>query len=326
MKSPSKKSQSMKTYSARRESTHYVGMFHRDYWRGRRDGKRAPVAWQSALGAVEADELCYRDETRNSVQQMISVAKTNLAHLDKLLGANQQKAEALKAENGLLPEAVAQSEYWTSKKENFFATFLLFCEMTALTYIAKTTFGQGLIPALVVAVLLSALVAFGIKLLLGKVSPEKKSQVKWVVLVIALLLTVLGLVGFVILRAETFKSGLVGGGPDIEQINLGNIFLMIGLTLGVPFICGVLYEAAQERMKTAGNSLRLYKERSQLMELNNKWNVLLHKLEEFDARIDAVTSQTIQLRKNKYIRGYHIGGAKNPEAASHFEKLKMQTA
>ncbi len=326
LKSPSRSMRSIRTYPGQKESTNYAGMFNRDYWRGRRDGKKAPIAWQAALDGVTAEELRYRNETRNNIQQVVGEAKTNLSHIEKLLEDHQQKADALKAENGLLPEAVALSEYWAAKKETFFATFLLICEMTALTYIAKSTFGQGLIPALVVAVLLSALVAFGIKLMLSKVSNEKKSQVKWIVLAIALFLTVLGLIGFVILRAETFKGGLTGGGPNIDQINIGNILLMTGLTLGVPFICGVLYETAQERMNIAGNSLRLYKEKVSLMVLQNEWNVLLRKLEEFDARLDDVINQTIYFRQNKYIRGYHIGGAGNPEARPQFEKIKMQSA
>lgn len=323
---PSRKLQSMKAYRGTREGTQYAGFFYRDYWRGRKDGRIAPAAWQSALAIIDADELRHRNEVRNYVQQVTGEAKTHLDHIGKLLDGNQKKMEDLRNERRLLAEGAAETEYRTAMKESLLATVLIICEMLGLTFIAKSTFGQGLLPAMVIAVLLSALVAFGVKLLLSKVSPERKGQIKWIVLLLGLILTAVGLIGFVVLRAETFKSGLMGGDLNLGQISLGNILLMTGLTLGVPLICGVLYESAQERISIAGNSLRLYRERATLMAVGNDWSVTLRKLEEFDARLDPVTNQTIAFRKHKYLRGFHIGGARNPEAAKHFAQINLQTA
>ena len=325
-KRPSQDIQSLKSYQGKKEKSHFFGLFHRDYWRGRRDGKRAPSAWQASLGTIQSEELRQKNEVRSGLNQMMGEAKTNLAHIDKLLGANEQKMDALREEDGLLAEGAAESVLSSARMEVVFASLLMICEMTGLAFIAKSTFGQGLIPALVIAVLLSSLVALGVKLLLGRVSPERKNQIKWMVLVLGLILTGVGLVGFVVLRAQTFDSGLMGGNMNFNQVSLGNLLLMTGLTLGVPLICGVLYEDAHEKMNLAKNSLRLYREREEIGSVANDWNVIVSKLEELDAQLDAVTDQVIAFRRSKYIRGFHLGGVKNPEAAQHFKAITAVSA
>ena len=320
---PSRRAQSIRSYQGKKESSHFLGLFDRDYWRGRKDGRKAPSAWRSALGTIDADELRHRNEVRNSIHQGLGEAKTSLSHIHSLMDSNKEKMDALRDEGGLLAAGAAESEYKGATMESLFASLLILCEMAGLTFIAKSTFGQGLVPALVIAVLLSALVAFGIKLILGKVSTARKNQVKWGALTFGLLLTAVGLIGFVLLRAVTFDSGLMGGQMDFAQVSRGNLLLMTGLTLGVPLICGVLYENAQERMNMARNSLQLYRERDKLRAVANEWSVILNKLEEYDARLDAVTEQCIAFRRNKYIRGFHTGGARNPEAAEYFRQINQ---
>lgn len=316
----SRKIESIKAHRGDKERLYLLGLFNRDYWRGRKDGKRAPVAFQAALGSIEAEELRHKNEVRNGIGQLMAEARTNLEYIDQLKESNNQKMETLRQENGLLSEGMAECEYKSARREVIFASALIICEITALAIIAKSTFGQGMLPALVIAVLLSSLVAFGVKLLLERISQESKSHIKWIILGSGLILTLIGLFGFVILRKETFDIGLTGGQINLSQISLGNLLLMTGLTLGVPLICGVLYEHALERMKAAGNSLRLYGERRKLSDEYNDLSVELNKLKEFDSRVDAVVEQGIKFRKNKYMRGFHIGGAQNPEA---LEQLRL---
>ena len=113
---------------------------------------------------------------------------------------------------------------------------------------------------------------------------------------------------------------------DFAQVSFGNILLMVGLTLGVPLICGVLYEDAKEKLTIAKNSLRLYRERSRLIDAENEWKVFFRNLKEFDAGLDAVTERAISFRRNNYIRGFHIGGARNPEALQHLKLMSSRIA
>lgn len=39
---------SLKSYQGKKEKTYFFVLFNRDYWRGRRDGKRALGAWQAS--------------------------------------------------------------------------------------------------------------------------------------------------------------------------------------------------------------------------------------------------------------------------------------
>lgn len=206
-----------------------------------------------------------RNEVRSGFNQMMGEAETNLAHIENLLEASQQQMGAIRAEEGLLAEGAAESVLSSARMEVLFASLLMICKMAGLGNVAKSTFGQGLVPALVIAVLLSSLVALGVKLLLGRVSAERKNQIKWMVLVLGLILTGVGLVGFVVLRAEIFNSALMDGKKNVNQISVGNLLLMTGLTLGVPVICRVLYKDAHEKMNLAKNSLGLYREREELV-------------------------------------------------------------
>lgn len=312
--SPKKRIKAMKSYQGRREHSHFLGLFNKDYWRGRKDGRKAPTACEAALAGIKSDELKELNEVRNGVNQMKGEARTNIAHIEGLLDQNRQKTEAMEAQGELLPEGIAQSVYNTAVSEILLATVLMLCEIGALAGIAKATFGQGMLAALLVAILLSALVAIGVKLFLIMLPPERRTRVKWGVLGSGVVLLLAGLVGFVILRAQTFTGSLTGAGVDFGQVSLGNLLLMTGITLGVPLICGFFYEDAQQKKHKAGNSLRLYRERDQLKETANEWRVVLQKFEEFDSRLDAVTEQVIASRSNRYIRGFHIGGARNPEA------------
>ena len=326
LEKPSRRAQSIRSYEGKKERARFLGLFDRDYWRGRKDGRKAPSAWRSALGTIDADELRHGNEVRNTIRQGMGEAKTSLSHTHSLLGANKEKMDALRDAGGLLAAGAAESEHKGAVRESLFASLLILCEMAGLTFIAKDTFGQGLVPALVIAVLLSALIAFGIKLILGKVSPARKNQIKWGALALGLLLSAVGLIGFVVLRAETFNSGLMGSQMDLAQVGRGNLLLMTGLTLGVPLICGVLYENAQERMDMARNSLQLYRERDKLGDVANEWSIILSKLDEYDDRLDAVTEQCIAFRRNKYIRGFHTGGVRNPEAAEQIRQIGTQMA
>jgi len=322
----SRKIESIKANRGDKESAYLFGLLNRDYWRGRKDGKRAPFAYQAALGGIEAEELRHKNEVRDSVTQLMAEAQTNLEHIHELKEANNKKMEMLREENNLLSEGTADYEYRASKRDVVIASGLILIEIAALALIAKSTFGQGMFSALVIAVLLSSLVAFGVKLFLERISQEKKDLIKWIILGSGLVFILISLWGFVILRKETFVLGLTGGQINFGQISLGNFLLMTGLTLGVPLVCGVMYENALERMKAAGSSCRVYTEHSRLDEEGNDLNVDISKLREFNANLDAIVEQGINFRNNKYVRGFHIGAARNPDAIEHMRLLNKSLA
>ena len=67
LKRPSQNIGSLKTHQGEKEKAHFFGFFHRDYWRGRRDGKRAPAAWQASLETIESGELSRKNEGRSAL-------------------------------------------------------------------------------------------------------------------------------------------------------------------------------------------------------------------------------------------------------------------
>jgi len=297
-----------------------------DFRRGRKDARISPSAWRDSLQAIRDDELQTKEEIRNILAQNIRDSQETLHRFPDLREQNRQKTEALAAEGGLMPEAGAFSQMKTANFERAFAIFLLICEIVSLSLVAKSTFGNGILGALTVAILLSSIIAFATRMLLAKISPENKDRLRIGMLVTGCLLGGAGLVGFVILRAQTFAIGLNGGSVDFGQLNTGNMLLMAGITLGVPLIVGVLYDEAVEKRTMALNSLNLYRDRNLIDSRESEWRVALGKLEEYDAHLNDLTERIIGSRQSSYRRGFHRSAAGNPEAAPHMKELMAATA
>lgn len=296
-----------------------------DFRRGRKDARISPSAWRDSLQAIRDDELQTKEEIRNILAQNIRDSQETLNRFPDLREQNRQKTEALATDGGLMPEAGALSQLKTANFERAFAIFLLICEIVSLSLVAKSTFGNGILGALTVAILLSSIIAFATRMLLAKISPENKARLRIGMLVTGCLLGGAGLVGFVILRAQTFAIGLNGGSADFSQLNTGNMLLMAGITLGVPLIVGVLYDEAVEKRTMALNSLNLYRDRNLIDSRESEWRVALCKLEEYDAHLNDLTERIIGSRQSSYRRGFHRSAAGNPEAAPHMKELMAAT-
>ncbi len=316
---PPRKADGFKYYGTK-ENPYILGAISKDYWRGRKDGKIAPAACYAALSGIEAAELRYQEQTRNGILQAKEEAKSIIASYDNLLEANQAKVDSMKDAGTLVPEPVANSEYRAAWKETFIASLLMTFEIFGLADIGKGMFGQGLVSALIIAVLISLCSALLVKYALNNITETWKRTTKLIVAVAGFIFLCTGLLGFVVLRSETFAGGLMGGNFNFNHIWWGNLLLMIGLTLGVPCVSGALYEDASERLKLSRSSRDLYIEKGELLAGRNVWDVQLRKLEEFDRKLDDITRQEISFRKNRYIRGFHIGGRKNVEAANELRR------
>ena len=297
-----------------------------DFRRGRKDGRISPSAWRDSLQAIRNDELQTKEEIRNILAQNISDAQDTLLRFPELREQNRQKSEALAAEGGLMPEAGALSQLKTANFERAFAIFLLICEIVSLALVAKSTFGNGILGALTVAILLSSIIAFATRMLLAKISPENKARLRIGMLVTGCLFGATGLIGFVILRAQTFAKDATGGPVDFSQLNTGNMLLMAGITLGVPLVVGVLYDEAVEKRTMAMNSLKLYRDRNQIDSRESEWRVTLGKLQAYDAHLDELTERIIGSRQSSYRRGFHRSAAGNPDASPHMKELMATTA
>jgi hypothetical protein len=297
-----------------------------DFRRGRKDGRISPSAWRDSLLAIREDEQQTKTETRNILAQNISMSNDTLQFFPVLRDQNRQKSEVLAAEGGLMPEASAASQLKTANFERAFAIFLLVCEIVSLALVAKSTFGNGILGALAVAILLSSIIAFATRLLLAKVSPEKKARLRTGMVVTGFLLGAAGLIGFVILRAQTFSMGLTGGAIDYSQLNTGNMLLMAGITLGVPLVVGVLYDESVEKRTMALNSLNLYRDRNLIDAREAEWRTTLGKLQEYDGHLDELTERIIGSRQASYRRGFHRSASGNPDAAPHVKELMAASA
>lgn len=312
-------------YYGTKENPYILWGISKDYWRGRKDGNKAPTACKSALGAVEAAEMRYREETRNGIRQAKEEANAVISFYDDQLEANKVKMETMKSDGTLVPEPVANAEYRAALKDNIIASLLMVFEIIGLAEIGKGMFGQGFIPALIIAFLISLTSALLVKYFLKNIPDTSKKTVKMTLSAAGFIFLVTGLVGFVVLRSETFTGGLTGGNVNFNHIWWGNLLLVIGITLGVPCVAGALYEDASEKLRLSKSSKDLYTEKQNLTVDRNAWDVQLKKLEEFDKQLNGVTDQEISFRKNRYVRGFHIGSRRDPEAVREIQRI-MATA
>jgi hypothetical protein len=310
----------------RRKKTPWYVFGDPDFRWGRKDGRISPSAWRDSLGKIRDVELETKAEIRNAVAQGLRDASETLQRFPELREQNRQKREDLAADGGLMPEAVAATQLKTANFERAFAIFLLACEIGSLALVAKSTFGNGILGALVVAILLSSVIVSGTRMLLAKISPERRGRLRMGMLVTGCLLGATGLIGFVILRSQTFAISLTGGNMDMGQLSIGNILLMAGITLGVPLVVGVLYDEAVEKRNMALNSLTLYRDRNLIDTRDAEWKVAFGKLEEYDRHLDELTERAIGSRQGSYRRGFHRSAASNPEAAQHVKELVATTA
>jgi hypothetical protein len=317
---PPRKPESFKYYGTK-DNPYILGGLSKDYWRGRKDGKKAPTACESALGAVEAAEMRYREETRNGLRQAQEEAKAVIAFYDDQINANAVKMGAMETARTLVPEPVANAEYRAALKDSVIASLLMVLEIIGLAEIGKGMFGQGFISALIIAFLISLTSALLVKYFLSNTPDVGKKTVKRILSAAGFIFLATGLVGFVILRSETFTGGLTGGSFNFDHIWWGNLLLIIGITLGVPCVAGALYEDASEKLKLSKSSKDLYSERQNLTVSRNAWDVQLKKLEEFDKQLNGITDQEISFRKNRYVRGFHIGSRRNTEAVQEIRRV-----
>jgi len=293
----------------------------KDYWRGRHDGKKAPTACEPALGAVEAAERRYREETRNGIRQAKEEANAVIGFYDDQLEGNKVKMETMQNDGTLVSEPVANAEYRAALRDTIIASLLMACEIVGLAEIGKGMFGQGFLSAVIIAVLISLTTAGLVKYFLSKTSDKRKKMVQITLAVTGGIILITGLIGFVVLRSETFTGGLTGGNVNFDNIWWGNLLLVIGITLGVPCVAGAFYEDASEKLKLSKSSKDLYAEKQNLTVSRNAWDVQLKKLEEFDKQLDGVTDQEISFRKNRYVRGFHIGSRRDPEAIKEIQRV-----
>lgn len=308
----------MTAYRSKSDKTLF-GLFNMDFWRGKRDGKKSPLAGQTSVDLIQSEEQLNRNETRSAIHQNIGDRMSRLSHNELKQKDNQQQISDLEAVGGLIPEPVAQSLYSSAWRMMVLSVVLMIVEVCGLFSVAKSTFGNGFMSALAVAFLLSTSIAIGVHLILSKVSPERSSTLRMALIVTGCLLSVTGLVGFVLLRAETFTGSITGGQMDFQQIGLGNMLLMAGLTLGVPLLAGSLFDDAMNKFHKSRNSLNLYGEKNRLLNEQGELNTRVKRLDEFDHKLDPICDRIIASRQGRYIRGFHRGASGNPDAVS---KLK----
>lgn len=325
IKRPQQKTLKMKAFVSKHDKM-VVGMFNRDYWRGRRDGKRSPAAGPCTLDMIQSEELQTRNEYRSGIYQNIAEGKSALEHMDCLQADNEHQQRILDEHGDLLPEPKANALYAASVKTIFLATILMLIEFGGLFKIAKMAFGSGFLNALAVAILLSAIIAIGVHLLLGKFTSETKRKLRIATILVGSLLGSTGLIGFVLLRAATFSGSITGAELNFDQFELGNMLLMLGLTLGVPMIVGTLFEEAIHNLRTAKCSLELYNQRNNVLEAKGEWLSANQTLEEFDAQLDVICDQVIDTRKGRYLRGFYRSAAKNEQAQPVLRTLQLAHA
>ena len=292
-----------------------------DYRWGKQDVRKAPSVWSESLHGIEKEEERDKDKIDSWLKQNISGARSTLDLFPPLHDQNKAQIDVMAAQGGMLPEVEAKNLKSSARWTRMFANFLLVVEVCSLFAVAKTTFGNGLIGPLTLAILFVAIIAVLTGLALGKASDKYKGWIFWTFISVGMLLAITGMVGFAILRASTFNASLMGGTINYGQVSLGNALLMIGLTLGVPLIIGALHHDASVKKTKADNSMDLYDDRMELQKCESEWNQLLVKLEGYEKKMDALTQSIIRDRKSSYRQGFHRGSPGNPAAAPFLKEL-----
>jgi hypothetical protein len=165
------------------------------------------------------------------------------------------------------------------------------------------------------------MVAIGVDLLLSKIqTPQHVARLRLCFIVAGVLLAAIGLIGFVLLRAETFTGSMTGQQMNFHQLSQGNLLLMLGLTLGVPLIVGTLLEDAMARFRRSKDSIKLFRSKADLMREEVELKQILGRMQAFNDQLDGVSNEIIKSRQGRYIRGYARGARFTPEAA---QKLKL---
>jgi len=317
-KKPDYDNSRMTAYRSKNDKT-LLGLFNLDFYRGKKDGRKSPLAGQPSIDLIQSEELLDRNETRNGIHQNIGERKKRLEHNATMQNDNHKQTEDLDRIGGLLPEPVAQSLYSSARSMIILSVIMMIVEVCGLFSIARSTLGNNFFAALAVAVLISSAIAIGVHLFLDKLSPERSKSFRIGLIVVGCLMSITGLVGLVMLRAETFSGSLTGGEMNFQQIGLANLLLMTGLTLGVPLIAGSLFDDAMNKLHRSRNSLNLYIEKNRLLKEKGEMESTVQVLEEFDRRLDSICEKIIASRQGRYVRGFHRGATKNPEAITKFK-------
>jgi len=316
---PKKTLKLVKAFSRRKVASDFLNP---DTRRGNKDGKQAPDAWSFSLQAIEAEESRAKEEARSTFRQAQHESKTSLEHIDALLKQNREEQKKLNAEGGMLPESVAAAQRASSVRHKFIALILTFLDAFGVITILRFMFGGRTIFVVPLGILLVAGVVFGIKNLLGHLSPEGRAFAVKLLMFSGIALVVTGLVGFALLRSETFNATLIGTDiANAKQISLGNLLFTLGIVLGVPLVIGVWYETENAKKETADISLRLYVPEKRLLKTKTEWLSLSKRVEELDARLDNITADIIRLRHGRYVRGYINGVRTNQDAGNYINAI-----
>lgn len=292
----------LRAYKSKRDTTCF-GLLDRDYREGKKDGKRAPSAGVVSLNLIQSEEELDRNETRSAVQQNIQEKKTKVVQLQALEQGQERQIEELRSVGALLPEPQALCLMKSGQRMIFFACVLMAIEIAGLYAVAKTIFENGFIQALAIAFLLSSSIAVGVHLLLSKLSDRATKTTRVVFICAGLLLAVTGLIGFVFLRRSTLDAQLTEEW-NLASIGLGNLLLMIGLTLGVPLIAGSLFDDAHRKLLQAKNSIRLYISRAELAKERGSLELIIEAIQVFDSNLDGICEKIVATRKGRYLRGF----------------------
>lgn len=321
-KRPGYDNSKMTSYRSKNDKTLF-GLFNLDFYRGKKDGRRSPLSGQNSIDLIHSEEMYDCNETRSSIRQNIGERKKRLEHNEVMQKDNQKQTEELDKTGGLLPEPVAHSLNSSASKMIALSVIMMIVEVCGLFSIAKTTLGSNFFAALAVSVLISTSIAIGVHLFLSKLSPDRSNWFRIALIIIGFLLSVIGLIGLVLLRSGTFTPSLTGGQMNFDQIGIANLLLMTGLTLGVPLIAGSLFDDAMTKLHKSRNSLNLYKEKNRLLTEKVEMDTTIRVLEEFNQHLDAICSNIIASRQGRYVRGFHRGATRNPEAVT---RLKLSGA
>lgn len=319
IKRPSLRTKFVRCYQGKKERT-FLGLFNLDFWRGKRHGKKAPSACQSAVDTISAEELRDRDDFRGRLRQVIGEAQTNLGHIDRQTEQNEEQKRILEANGRLLPESSVASSYGAALRDLFLGALLMGAEVYSLSYAIRTALGMSPISALVFASIFSAMLAIGVKLTISHLPEHKRPRVILVSSVAGMFMAFVSLIGITVLRYANIQGDVTGGPLDGGLISVGGALCALGF-IGLPVTIGALFADAHDKLSAAKDSGEVYGTRKLLQTRSNEWNVEHNTLQELDSRLDAVVEQTIAARIGKYTQGAHIGAAGNQEAVELIRRL-----
>jgi hypothetical protein len=292
-----------------------------DYRQGKRDARRSPAIWEDSLSAINQEEVLRRQEISNVLAQTIRDSRDTLDRFPDLYERNRCNTKELRESDELLPEAMTLTILRSGNAEMALSWFLLIVEIVGLSFVAKQSFGIGILGSLTMAFLITTCGALAMNKLLSNVSPGAKQKLKWIMPVAGGCLIALGLLGFVLLREVAFNATLMDGAVDLQQLSVGNLLLMAGITLGVPLMVGILQEDAAEKRKKGMNSLQVYQELKLLKTREAEWNTVYGRLEEYAAQLPELTQSKVQNRQLSYRKGFHRHAGKDPKAAACIQAM-----